>query len=505
MPFQASDVGKSITIPGAGSPGGAMLVTTIRSFTDAGHVTLDADASAAASDAFVSWGTDDTAAWQKAMSDAKAVRGTLLGIPGRSFILRGLRIVDASFTFTGVSEVVPVMGGNIPGPLPGVVAQDCFTLYCPTDNPILDWDISWNRTGSSPSFAIGKGAVLRNVLLLGSFAGPNQHGMIAETQRLDMHGVYTNNTGGNGFMIRDQNTGLFTKCLAYNFQGDGWVFDDTPKPGEEDAKRACTFVSLVQCGALGGQVPGGNVPGATGSAVVLRNGVNGCKFSEFDSEQNDGYAIRLVGYSDYVGYGDNPTLTPPASFAPRPARSNKFDQHWDELNLKGILDFGSRNGSRYNKIFLAHATSAQPGSFANGDVQTYGTGNMVWQANEHLGINNAVDLQQVWAIGFSGAQFSVSDAYTINVPDGGSHVELLLQGNVMPLSIKNGRHRMRLCLVLIQDGTGGRTVTWSAAFKWQGGLPPTVTPGAGKRDIFWFYYDQTTSYWYEESRSQNLG
>jgi len=48
-----------------------------------------------------------------------------------------------------------------------------------------------------------------------------------------------------------------------------------------------------------------------------------------------------------------------------------------------------------------------------------------------------------------------------------------------------------LLLVLIQDGTGSRTVTWPATVKWAGGAAPTLTTTAAGIDIVSFYYDGT--------------
>jgi hypothetical protein len=46
-------------------------------------------------------------------------------------------------------------------------------------------------------------------------------------------------------------------------------------------------------------------------------------------------------------------------------------------------------------------------------------------------------------------------------------------------------------LRLIQDGTGGRTVTWPAAVKWVGSAAPTLTTTAAAVDIVTIYYDGT--------------
>lgn len=42
-------------------------------------------------------------------------------------------------------------------------------------------------------------------------------------------------------------------------------------------------------------------------------------------------------------------------------------------------------------------------------------------------------------------------------------------------------------LVLDQDATGSRTVTWPASVRWAGGSAPTLTTTASKRDVIHFY------------------
>lgn len=46
-------------------------------------------------------------------------------------------------------------------------------------------------------------------------------------------------------------------------------------------------------------------------------------------------------------------------------------------------------------------------------------------------------------------------------------------------------------LRVIQDGTGGRTITWNAVFKWPGGTAPTLTTTANAIDIITFVSDGT--------------
>jgi len=59
-------------------------------------------------------------------------------------------------------------------------------------------------------------------------------------------------------------------------------------------------------------------------------------------------------------------------------------------------------------------------------------------------------------------------------------------------------------LVLIQDSTGGWTVTWPASVKWNGGTAPTISTGAGAIDIVeLFSYDGGTT-WYGFTAGQGM-
>lgn len=55
-------------------------------------------------------------------------------------------------------------------------------------------------------------------------------------------------------------------------------------------------------------------------------------------------------------------------------------------------------------------------------------------------------------------------------------------------------------IILRQDATGSRTVTWTTV-KWAGGTAPTITSTASKQDIFSFFSDGTS--WYGVTIGQN--
>lgn len=49
-------------------------------------------------------------------------------------------------------------------------------------------------------------------------------------------------------------------------------------------------------------------------------------------------------------------------------------------------------------------------------------------------------------------------------------------------------------LHIYQDGTGGRTVSWTSNFKWPSGVAPTLSTGIGAHDIMTFVCDGTNMY-----------
>lgn len=71
-----------------------------------------------------------------------------------------------------------------------------------------------------------------------------------------------------------------------------------------------------------------------------------------------------------------------------------------------------------------------------------------------------------------------------------------LTGNITTLNITapSVGGAANLILKLIQDGTGGRTVTWPGSVLWQNGTAPTLSAGAGAVDIISLYWDGTNYY-----------
>lgn len=97
------------------------------------------------------------------------------------------------------------------------------------------------------------------------------------------------------------------------------------------------------------------------------------------------------------------------------------------------------------------------------------------------------------------ATANTSTAYTIDLA-GGSVQILTLTGNCT-FTFPTATTGRSFTLLLRQDGTGGRTVTWPAAVRWPGGTAPTITNTASRQDKYIFTADGTN--WYGSNAGQN--
>lgn len=91
-----------------------------------------------------------------------------------------------------------------------------------------------------------------------------------------------------------------------------------------------------------------------------------------------------------------------------------------------------------------------------------------------------------------------STAITIDLTNGTFQI-ITLTGNAtitMPTAVSG----KSFIMLLKQDGTGSRTVTWSTV-AWPSGTAPTITSTASKQDIYSFYSDG--SKWYGTTVGQN--
>ena len=80
--------------------------------------------------------------------------------------------------------------------------------------------------------------------------------------------------------------------------------------------------------------------------------------------------------------------------------------------------------------------------------------------------------------------------------------KLTLGGNRTLAAASNGTTGQFISILVIQDGTGSRTLTWNAVYEFAADTAPTLTTTASKGDVFVFRYNG--SKWLEVGRNQAL-
>ena len=80
--------------------------------------------------------------------------------------------------------------------------------------------------------------------------------------------------------------------------------------------------------------------------------------------------------------------------------------------------------------------------------------------------------------------------------------KLTLGGNRTMAAPTNNTTGQFISILVIQDGTGSRTITWNAVYEFASDTAPTLTTTANLGDVFVFRYNG--SKWLEVGRNQAL-
>ena len=106
-------------------------------------------------------------------------------------------------------------------------------------------------------------------------------------------------------------------------------------------------------------------------------------------------------------------------------------------------------------------------------------------------------------VGAYNAEATLTDGATISWDASTSPVaKVTLAGNRTLGAASNGQAGQFVSLLVIQDGTGSRTLTWNAAYEFASDTAPTLTTTASQGDLFVFRYNGTK--WLEVGRNLNL-
>jgi hypothetical protein len=142
------------------------------------------------------------------------------------------------------------------------------------------------------------------------------------------------------------------------------------------------------------------------------------------------------------------------------------------------------------------ATAFSNGSiiFVSNGVFAQSNSHFFWDAiNNALGIGTSAPKHALDIIGsFYSRLVTLTDSSTLTVDwNAGNTQSLTLSTSNSALTFANGQAGADYKLILKQDGTGGRTVSWPAAVQWPGGVAPTLTISANSADVVNFIYDGT--------------
>ena len=140
-------------------------------------------------------------------------------------------------------------------------------------------------------------------------------------------------------------------------------------------------------------------------------------------------------------------------------------------------------------------TCALPISVANG-----GTGVTASTGSGSVVLNSAPAITNPTVTNYTETAYTANSSTAITLALTNGTVQIItLTGNATITMPAAGAGKSFLML-LRQDATGSRTVTWSTV-KWASGTAPTITSTASKQDIYSFFSDGTS--WYGVTAGQN--
>lgn len=85
--------------------------------------------------------------------------------------------------------------------------------------------------------------------------------------------------------------------------------------------------------------------------------------------------------------------------------------------------------------------------------------------------------------------YALTDSAAITVDWNSGNVQSVTLGGNRTLAFTGGQNGGKYMLILKQDATGGRSVTWPGGVLWPGGTVPTQTTAANKTDVVGFIYN----------------
>jgi hypothetical protein len=243
------------------------------------------------------------------------------------------------------------------------------------------------------------------------------------------------------------------------------------------------------------------IPDSIEKTYIVDNATTGAHTVTFKTSSGTGVTWGSTDKSTKIVYSDGTNVVDTgliSSILSEDLDTNSFNIKFDDAT--GIKDDSSNEQLIFQKTSSAvnyfemtnAATGNNPSISATGsdtnvgiDISTKGTGLIKF---DNAAYNNEVAL---------------TDGATVNWAVNTSPVaKVTLGGNRTIAAPSGGATGQFVSLLVIQDGTGSRTVTWNAVYEFASDTAPTLTTTANKGDLFVFRYNGTK--WLEVGRNLNL-
>jgi hypothetical protein len=393
-------------------------------------------------------------------------------------------------------------------------------------------------SGGIPYFSNGttwasSAALASNSLVVGGGAGAAPSTITTGTGVVTALGVTTN--AASGIVVKDANGNITTNATFNGFT---------------NVAASGTTITLTAA-----STPVYNVTGSGGQVIQLPNATtlsNGAIFS-FNNNQSSGaitvnnassslivsvpsggyVTVVLLSNATSAGSWDRHDLTPSnTSWStntldyPGSITSATWNGATVAVNRGGTgLTAGTSGGVLYysatgtlassaalasNSIVIGGGAGAAPATTTTGTgvltfLGTPSSANLLSAMTDETGtgllvFNNTPALTNPTVTNYVETLYSANTSTAITVDLANGTVQnLTLTGNAtitMPTAVAG----KSFIIILSQDGTGSRTVTWSTV-SWPGATAPTITSTASKRDIFSFFSNGTS--WFGATIGQN--
>ncbi len=164
--FTAGDVGKWVSVQGAGAAG-IDLVTTISAYTSATQVTLAASASTTVTAKYLDIGTDDTSALQQAINAACAVNGTVR-LAAKTYVVNTAPSVSGGMNAILKFPTASPFSVTVEGVSPAEQAESMFISTTPFPvslSAIRTFRVSDTFTSDPPPAVMAANRVAANITL----------------------------------------------------------------------------------------------------------------------------------------------------------------------------------------------------------------------------------------------------------------------------------------------------------------------------------------------------